>query len=57
MKYFISLLLSQPAAGVLLLGLKIITGLSSWWCLLITVILLLCFIKGYEMMMELTREV
>ena len=57
MKFFISILLQHPVFVVLWLGLKVITGLSSWWCLLITVILLLCFIKGYEMMMELTREV
>lgn len=53
MKFFISILLPQPAMAVLLLGLKVITGLSSLWCLLIAVILLLSFIKGYEM----TREV
>ena len=57
MKYFISLLLPQPAIGVLLLGLKVVTGLSTLWCLLITVIFLLCFIKGYEMAREVTREV
>lgn len=49
MKFFISILLPQPAMAVLLLGLKVITGLSSLWCLLIAVILLLSFIKGYEM--------
>jgi hypothetical protein len=57
MKFFISLLLPQPAVGVLLLGLKIITGLSTLWCLPIAAILLLCFIKGYEMSKEVTREV
>ena len=49
MKFFIAVLLPQPAVGVLLLGLKVITGLSTLWCLPIAAILLLCFIKGYEM--------
>ena len=57
MKHFIAFLLQYPVIVVLLLGLKVITGLGSLWCPLIAVILLLCFIKGYEMMMELTREV
>lgn len=57
MKYFISLLLPQPAIVMLLLGLKIITGLSTLWCLPIAWILLFCFIKGYEMAREVAREV
>ena len=53
MKHFISFLLELPVCVVLNFGLKVITGLSNWWCIPITVILLLIFIIGYEM----TREV
>jgi len=49
MKIFISLLLPQPAVGVLLLGLKVITGLSTWWCIPIAVILLLSYDIGSDM--------
>lgn len=53
MKYFISLLLQFPLYVGLPAGIKVITGLSNWWCIPITVILLLSYIIGYEM----TREV
>ena len=49
MKHFISLLLELPVCVVLGVGIKVITGLSNWWCIPIAVILLLSFIKGYEM--------
>ena len=49
MKIFISLLLELPVCVVLGVGLKVITGLSYWWCIPIAVIVLLSFIKGYEM--------
>ena len=49
MKHFISFLLELPVCVVLGVGIKVITGLSYWWCIPIAVILLLIFIKGYEM--------
>ena len=49
MKFFISILLQHPVFVVLWLGLKVITGLSSWWCLLIAAILLLSYDMGSEM--------
>ena len=49
MKFFIGLLLQVPVSSVLGVGLKVITGLSMWWCIPISAILLLIFIKGYEM--------
>jgi hypothetical protein len=49
MKFFIGLLLQLPVSSVLGVGLKVITGLSMWWCIPISAILLLIFIKGYEM--------
>ena len=53
MKIFISHLLKYPLYAVLLLGIKLITGLSVWWCIPIAVILLLSYTIGDEM----TREV
>ena len=53
MKHFIAFLLELPVCVVIGVGLKSITGLNTLWCIPIDVILLLCFIKGYEM----TREV
>ena len=49
MKIFIAVLLQYPTFVVLTLGLKVITGLSSWWCLLIAVMLLVSYNKGSEM--------
>ena len=49
MKHFISLLLELPVCVVLGVGIKVITGLSYWWCIPIAAILLLIFIIGYEM--------
>ena len=53
MKHFIAFLLQYPVIVVLLLGLKVITGLGSLWCPLIAVILLLSYNKGYEMLKRL----
>ena len=53
MKHFISYLLQYPVCAVLPAGIKLITGLSYWWCIPISVIFLVSFIVGYEM----TREV
>ena len=52
MKIFIAVLLQHPAFVVLTLGLKVITGLSFWWCLLIAVILLVSYTIGDEMSRE-----
>ena len=49
MKLFISFLLQFPVCFLLGVGLKVMTGLSNWWCIPIAAILLLIFIKGYEM--------
>jgi hypothetical protein len=49
MKFFIGLLLQLPVCSVLGVGVKVITGLSMWWCIPIASILLIIFIKGYEM--------
>jgi hypothetical protein len=49
MKHFISFLLELPVCVVLNFGVGAIIGLNNWWCIPITVILLLSFIKGYEM--------
>ena len=52
MKHFIAFLLELPLCMVLLADTKVITGLSTWWCIPIAVILLLSYDIGYEM----TRE-
>ena len=49
MKHFISYLIQYPVCVVLGVGIKVITGLSYWWCIPIAAILLLIFIIGYEM--------
>jgi hypothetical protein len=49
MKLFIPFLLQSQVCSVLGVGLKVMTGLSNWWCIPIADILLLIFIKGYEM--------
>jgi len=49
MKHFIAFLLELPVCVVLPAGIKVITGLSNWWCIPISTILLLIFVKGFEM--------
>ena len=49
MKHFISLLLQFPLFAVLCLGLGVITGLSTWWCIPIAVMFLVSYDIGYEM--------
>ena len=53
MKHFISFLLQLPVFVVLGVGIKLITGLGSWWCIPIAVILLV----SYEMGSDMTRGV
>ena len=53
MKHFIAMLFELPLCMVLPAGIKAITGLSTWWCIPIAIILLLSYIKGYEMLKRL----
>ena len=53
MKHFIAMLFELPLCMVLPAGIKAITGLSIWWCIPIAIILLLSYIKGYEMLKRL----
>ncbi len=49
MKLFIGILLQSQVCSVLAVVLKLLTGLSSLWCIPIAAILLLIFVKGFEM--------
>jgi hypothetical protein len=49
MKFFIGILLQSQVCSVLGVCLKLLTGLSSLWCIPIAAILLLIFVKGFEM--------
>jgi hypothetical protein len=53
MKHFIAFLLELPVCVGLPAGIKVITGLSNWWCIPIAVILLLSYNKSYEMLKRL----
>ena len=57
MKHFISYLLQLPVFVVLGVGIKLITGLGSWWCIPIAVILLVNYEMGSDMTKEVSREV
>jgi hypothetical protein len=46
MKYFISFLLQCPACYLLGNGLAALTGLGTWWCVPIAVVVVIMYVIG-----------